>query len=268
MVEQRGMVIHIAAGYFLGTIAWQKGPDNDVSSNFVVAGPRDVKYGIRDGQIAQVVDTSMAAWTQRAGNGHWDSVECSGFVGDSLSAAQMESIAQLFARGHREHGWRLSIATDPNGYGLGHHSMGTNGPTDDWTGPQWGHELCPGPKIIAQKPAILARAIQIVNGGGDDMTPIQEFTLHIMNYRLNGLVQMLDPIVIPAFKSTDGTLIRPSTSEVNHQAQAIRGIPTTSLPVDVDEAAIAAEVVAQIDVPTAAENADAVLDAEAARLAD
>jgi hypothetical protein len=170
MREQRGLVIHIAEGYYEGTIGYQKNSDVNVSSHFVLAGPRDIPHGGRDGQLAQVVDTDIAAWTQRAGNGHWLSVECSGFTPDKLSPAQLESVAQLLARAHREYGVPLQIAYNPQGRGLGHHSMGTNGhsvPTDNWTGATWGHEDCPGPAIVGQKPAIVARAIQIVNGGDD-----------------------------------------------------------------------------------------------------
>ena len=90
-VEGRGLILHIADGYYEGTIAWQHNPIADVSSQFVVAGPRDLKYGIPDGKLAQCVDTGEIAWTQRSGNGHWLSIECSGFGGDALSAAQIES---------------------------------------------------------------------------------------------------------------------------------------------------------------------------------
>jgi hypothetical protein len=55
----RGLVVHIASGYFEGTISWQQNPAADVSSHFVVA---------RDGRIAQCVDTADRAWTQRTGN--------------------------------------------------------------------------------------------------------------------------------------------------------------------------------------------------------
>ena len=168
MVEQRGLIVHIAQGFYEGTISYQKNPTASVSSTFVLAGPRDIQYGGRDGKLAQVVDTDISCWTQRAGNGHWLAVECSGFApGDALSAAQIESIAQLFARGHREYGWPLQIAHDPNGRGLGHHSMGSTEGDCDWSGANWGHCDCPGDKIIAQKPAIVQRAIEIVNGASD-----------------------------------------------------------------------------------------------------
>lgn len=169
MSEIRGLVIHIAEGSYEGTIQWQKGPNN-VSSHFVL----DL-----DGTLAQVIDTADAAWTQRAGNGHWLSVECAGFTPNALKAAQVATLAKLFAKIHIECGVPLQMAINPLGHGLGHHSMGTNGhnnPTDTWTGPTWGHELCPGPAIVAQKPAILARATAIVGGttvppatGGDEM---------------------------------------------------------------------------------------------------
>jgi hypothetical protein len=57
----------------------------------------------------------------------------------------------------------LQVADSPAGYGLGHHGMG---------GAAWGgHYDCPGPNNVALKPAIVARAIEIVNGvGGDDMS--------------------------------------------------------------------------------------------------
>jgi hypothetical protein len=181
MAEYRGVVLHIAEGYYEGTISWQHNAGADVSSHFIVAGPRDVAKGTAaDGAIAQVVDTAVAAWTQRAGNGHWVSVECSGFSGDALSPAQIEACARILAKGHQVYGYPLQLATSPAGKGLGHHSMGTNGrsvPTDTWTGATWGHEQCPGPKIVAQKPAILARALSIIQGD-DDMTPAQAAELH------------------------------------------------------------------------------------------
>lgn len=170
MAEQRGLVVHIAEGYYEGTISYQKNPSASVSSHFVLAGPVDAPYGVPDGKLAQVVDLDVAAWTQRAGNGHWVSVECAGFTPKALSPAQCESIARLYARGMRELGWPAALAGNPDGKGLGYHSMGT--PSNGWTGPTWGHEDCPGPNIIAQLPSILERAIQI-NGGDIMLVQVQ-----------------------------------------------------------------------------------------------
>jgi hypothetical protein len=160
MVEQRGLVIHIAQGYFEGTIAYENHANPSSASSHFVCGD-GVKDQGRDGELAQLLDTDTTAYTQQAGNGHWVSVECAGFVPGALTPAQCESVAHLFARGHRQYGWPLQLANGSTGRGLGHHSMG---------GAAWGHLDCPGPAIIAQKPAILARAIQIVNGAPNGVT--------------------------------------------------------------------------------------------------
>ena len=162
--ECRGLVVHIAEGTYEGTISWQHNASADVSSHFVV----DI-----DGDIAQVVDTDDIAWTQRSGNGHWLSVEMAGHTPHPLTAAQVEACARLLARAHQVYGVPLQVAISPNGRGLGHHSMGTNGrsvATDTWTGPTWGHEDCPGPAVIAQKPAIVARARAITGGADVELT--------------------------------------------------------------------------------------------------
>jgi len=154
MLEQRGLVVHIAQGTFEGTISWIKNPDSDVSSHFVVA---------KDGSIAQMVDSDTVAWTQRDGNGHWLSVENEGFTPSALTAAQVESNAQLLAYGAKLYKYPLTLAGDPSGKGLGYHSMGAE------HGYNWGHSECPGPAIKNQLPAILARAQQIASGGTQDM---------------------------------------------------------------------------------------------------
>lgn len=162
MKEHRGIVVHIAEGYYEGTISWQRNPAVDVSSHFIVG---------RDGKVAQMVDTDTTAWTQSAGNGHWLSVENAGFTPSDdhyiagwefLTPQQIEANAALLARAHQVYGVPLQLATNPDGYGLGHHSMGCN-----WPSGAWGHCDCPGTAIIAQKSQILSRAIALT--GGDDM---------------------------------------------------------------------------------------------------
>jgi hypothetical protein len=154
-VECRGLVVHIASGFYEGTISWESNSGANVSSHFVLG---------RDGQLAQLVDTDDTAWTQRAGNGHWLSVECEGFALDdglhashpgweTLTAAQVEAVARLLVHGHQQYGYPLTLAHDPTGRGLGYHSMGAE------HGYDWGHLHCPGEPIKAQLPAILARAL-------------------------------------------------------------------------------------------------------------
>lgn len=168
--ETRGLVLHIAEGSGPGTISWQKNPDAQVSSHFVV----DL-----DGSITQMVDLDDRAWTQIEGNRAWLSVENAGHTPHPLTPAQVEANAQLLARCHREFGVPLTIATSPAGRGLGHHSMGAE------SGVNWGHSDCPGPAIKAQKPAILARAIEIIQGDDmaltdDDIQKVAAATVHML----------------------------------------------------------------------------------------
>jgi hypothetical protein len=165
--EVRGLVVHIAEGWYEGTISWQKNPSADVSSHFIVS---------RAGKIAQMVDTADAAWTQRSGNGEWLSVECEGFTKgnkrnpggwESLSDAQIDAIARLLLRCHTSYSVPLQATSSATGRGLGHHSLG---------GESWGHLDCPGPPIIAQKPAIVQRALALKNGD-DEMQLTDKITL-------------------------------------------------------------------------------------------
>lgn len=158
--EVRGLVVHIAEGWFEGTIAWQLNPKSKISSHFIVS---------RTGEIAQMVDTADAAWTQRSGNGEWLSVECEGFTKDNdrnpggwekLSPAQLDAVAALLHECHRRHNVPMQTTNAATGRGLGHHSMDAD----------WGHQACPGRPIIAQKPAIVTRALALENGD-DEVTP-------------------------------------------------------------------------------------------------
>lgn len=171
MRSHRGVVVHTASGYYEGTINWQQRndipPDRQVSSHFVVA---------KDGRICQMIDTADRSWAQAAGNDDWLSVENEGFGGTGgqpLTDAQIVANARILRKAHQVYGVPFQLATDPSGSGLGHHSMGAHpGYPDDW-----GHADCPGPPIIAQKPAILAAAQQTPAGPpapppvplGDDM---------------------------------------------------------------------------------------------------
>lgn len=175
MVEHRGVVLHIASGFYDGTISWQRNPSADVSSHFIVG---------RDGRCVQMVDTADEAWAQRAGNPRWLSIELEGFAPDdglhathpgweTATPQQIEVCARILVRAHQVYGVPLQLATSPSGRGLGHHSMGAE------SGVDWGHSQCPGQAIKGQKPAILARAQALASGAitaaadptptGDDM---------------------------------------------------------------------------------------------------
>jgi peptidoglycan hydrolase-like protein with peptidoglycan-binding domain len=142
--QVRGLVIHIMDGTLAGTDSWFRNPRAQASSHFGTS---------KGGTLYQWVSTKDRAWAQAAGNRTWLSVENEGRGGDALTPKQIERCAQILAWAHRAYGVPLQVANGPNGRGLGHHSMG---------GRSWGHPSCPGARIIKQKPAIVARAKQIV----------------------------------------------------------------------------------------------------------
>jgi hypothetical protein len=169
VADVRGVVVHIASGSFEGTIAWQRNPDAEVSSHFIVS---------RSGEIVQMVDTSDGSWAQKAGNRTWLSIENEGRTpGDpgykpgqeKLTDAQITANARILVKAHQIYGAKvpLQLATAPAGRGLGHHSMGAE------SGADWGHSACPGTAIKAQKAAILARAAELA-GGAPATTPPED----------------------------------------------------------------------------------------------
>lgn len=148
MVAIRGLVLHIQQGYEGGSEAWFKNPASQASAHFL---------NPKTGGLRQLVDTADEAWAQMAGNRYWISVENEGFVPDSLTASQIENVAQLLAWLHVTFAVPLVATDDPSssGRGLGWHGMG---------GVSWGnHPGCPGDAIKAQRAAILQRAGHITN---------------------------------------------------------------------------------------------------------
>lgn len=149
MAAVNGIALHIAQGSGAGTVSWCANPSSDVGPHFVVA---------EDGTITQMVDTTDYSWCQAAGNRYWLSVENAGWSGNPLTAGQVEANARILAKAHQVYGVPLQATDDVNGRGLGWHGMG---------GAAWGgHYDCPGEPIKAQRGAIIARAQQIIDGGG------------------------------------------------------------------------------------------------------
>jgi hypothetical protein len=244
MVEHRGVVLHIAAGSYEGTIAWQKNPDADVSSHFVVA---------KDGRVAQVVDTDVAAWTQILGNGHWLSIENEGFLPDKLTAGQVEAAAQILARAHRDYGVPLQVATSPSGRGLGHHSMGAE------NGVNWGHSACPGAAIIAQKPLIVARAKEIIEGDDMALTEPQAQQLDAATARDVARVQGT-----PKYDAT--WTARTGDTETSWEIQQLAKLDALAKDVAAIKSLLTAGVVVPAQVSLTPESVAAVADATADEL--
>lgn len=141
MLDHRGLVIHIMDGTLSGTDAWFHNLKAKASSHLGLG---------KLGNFIQWVHFDDKAWTEASGNPYWISVECEGRGGDSLTPAQIASLAKLYHWLESQYHFGFELANNPNDKGLGHHSMG---------GKLWGnHLMCPGVKIIAQKPLILAQA--------------------------------------------------------------------------------------------------------------
>lgn len=145
-----GIALHIAEGTGLGTVSWCSNPNSDVGPHFVVD---------TNGQITQMVDTDDRSWCQGDGNSYWLSVENAGWSGNPLTLAQIEANARILAKAHQVYKVPLQITDSVSKRGLGWHGMG---------GASWGnHTNCPGAPILAQRPAIIARAQQILHGEDD-----------------------------------------------------------------------------------------------------
>jgi N-acetyl-anhydromuramyl-L-alanine amidase AmpD len=138
-----GLILHVEEGTEAGTNSWFHNPKAEASAHFgnPTKGPLD-----------QWVDTHDEAWAEMAGNSRWVSVEHEGT--GAISHNQIENDAQLFAWLHRTENCRLVITNRTSRGGLGWHGMG---------GAAWGgHRACPGDRIKAARPLIIARAKQIL----------------------------------------------------------------------------------------------------------
>lgn len=149
--EVRGVVVHIMDGTLEGSQAWFDNPSAQASAHFGTG---------KGGALRQWVDTADRAWAQAAGNRSWLSVENEGQGGDALTDAQLDRNAQVLAWAHETYDVPLRLAASPTDRGLGYHAMG---------GSAWGgHTSCPGARIVAQLPEIVARAKRIA---GDEPAP-------------------------------------------------------------------------------------------------
>ncbi|MCX4827195.1 N-acetylmuramoyl-L-alanine amidase [Streptomyces sp. NBC_01016] len=177
----RGVVVHIMAGTLAGTDSWFRNSRAQASSHFGTG---------KTGALYQWVDTADRAWAQASGNSTWLSVENEGQGGDTLTDAQMNCIAEVLAWAHKVYDVPLQVASSPSGKGLGYHAMG---------GSAWGgHTSCPGSKIVAQLPQIVARAQRLVAGQSIEEDPLAGMT----KQDIYNAVWKTDAIPAPSTSST------------------------------------------------------------------
>jgi hypothetical protein len=155
------------------------------------------------------------------------------------------------------------------------------------------HIHCRFDRRFCDSNAVMSRLAAIMLGE-NEMTPGQEYKLHVINYRVDAIVHARSAVVVPAFTATDGTTYAGFTEQcqmgimlatiqqgtsvdipalVNQAITEAANDPTvefTPTPEEIDALAqqVAAGVTATIDVPTAQENATATVEEFQKELAD
>lgn len=150
--------VHGTYGSYAGSLSWLRNPASNTSSTFLVS---------KTGHIDQLMDSTAVPWTNLDANPRSITVEFETLAGEPLTAEQLEAGAVIAEWVYRTHGTPLVVVTDPRSqHGVAYHGLG------DRFGLNWGHPACPGPKIVAQIPAMVARA-RVIAGR---TTPAQEET--------------------------------------------------------------------------------------------
>lgn len=146
-----GVLMHTEDGSEGGTVSWFNNPAAQASAHFAIG---------LDGAIHQFgpVGKGWEAWHAAEANGAWYGIEHEDDQnpGTPLTAAQVTASAQLAECLSAFAGFPLQVSNSPSVKGYGIHSMG---------GQAWGgHFECPGNVRAAQRPAIIALAVQIRKG--------------------------------------------------------------------------------------------------------
>lgn len=146
MTAHLGLILHVTTNHF-SPYGFFSNPNNGASSTWWVSD---------SGSLEEYVNPDLRAWAQADGNSTYDSIETSGTPDQPLTAAQVETVAGVYAWGHKTYGWPFKLADTPGETGLGWHGMG---------GQAWGgHFGCPGDPRKAQRQEILNRAQQLAAG--------------------------------------------------------------------------------------------------------
>lgn len=187
-----------------------------------------------------------------------------------LTPAQIESNAQILAWAHKTHGVPLQLCPDsrPGSRGLAYHRQGIDG---NWSGYRFGGrvsggevwtesrgKVCPTDSRIAQRPAILARAIEIVNGEDDDMPSLTDFAEAVWDHK-KALTRTFAAVwnqKIGSSGKSGGTLLLETAAKTDVLLDAVKKIP------GVDTTALAA----QLTEAVAKANAEAIVDELSDRL--
>ena len=151
-----GTATHVIVGSAASALGEFKSPNIQLSAHFIIVGPGEQWP---DGHILQVLDTDLDCYAQAAGNyapTAYIAKEFAGNVGYPMSAAQLESSAQIDA-------WAASIYHFPLQGPVAHGQPGliAHCNPDGSPDPRYGDHVCPGLIRLAQISGVASRARQI-----------------------------------------------------------------------------------------------------------
>ena len=136
-----GLVLHVQQGN--GSLyGYFDNPASQVSAHF---------WCSKAGNLEQYLDTDLTAWAEVAGNANYLSVETEGVDTESLTPAQVSTVARLLTWCANAYGFPVTGPVPHGTPGFTPH-CNPNGSPD----PAWGNHPCPGSLRLAQMPTIIA----------------------------------------------------------------------------------------------------------------
>lgn len=176
-IDFRWLIVHRTVGSFPGDLKTLRNAATQTGATFYVR---------KSGEIHQLHDTTDVPWTSKDANPRSVTIEFEAGANDALTPAQVEAGAEIAVFVHKAHGTPLVAVTNPAKQGgVSYHRHGA------MFGLDWGRTACPGDKVVAQIPGLVARARQIV-GGVDAPETDEEFTVtqyEVLVKKLNGALE-------------------------------------------------------------------------------
>ena len=141
------IIDHVAASTTSSLYGWFNGPSGGVESHFYVRA---------DGTVEQYRDTAYQADAQIGGGKNAISIETAGLSDGTWTDAQIAALIELHDWIADTHGIARQACPDPNGGGLGYHSMWGSTRAGTWAADG---RTCPGPARIVQWRTVLLPAL-------------------------------------------------------------------------------------------------------------
>lgn len=193
--------LHTMVGYLGSTWTYFERPDIRVYSHFGVGGiwGGDLAAGL-DGVAWQMADTDYRSAANLDGNWRVISVETADNAARPLvpwTPRQQDTIVRLMVDAHRLDGIPLALVPDSRigRRGIAYHRLGCD-PYRVADGELWSSAYgkdCPTDPRIAQLPALVERAQNVVNGGGLHMDTDVQAAFDSLGGKLDRVLAQFDP---------------------------------------------------------------------------